>query len=160
MIRLLLNKTLKNNPYCVINRTLTLPSRFYFFTYINMKRIFYLLTLIFVLFSCSTSKFLESSSITRIEFGYGGGVTGAITQYAISKEGNLFKDGVWVKKLSKQELCSVFDASSKVEGQYNRPGNTFNYIRIVKSDKQIYYCWEMFAPSEVNELFTLLKKYL
>lgn len=125
-----------------------------------MKRLFYLFIPIFVLFSCSTSKYVKSTNISRIEFGYGGGVTGAITKFVISKDGKLYKDGALVKNLSKQELYSVFNASSKIEGHHNHPGNTFNYIRIVKTNEQIYYCWEMFAPKEVNELFTLLKKFL
>lgn len=125
-----------------------------------MKRLFYLFIPIFVLFSCSTSKYVKSTNISRIEFGYGGGVTGAITNFVISQDGKLYKDGALIKKLSKQELYSVFEVSSKIEGQHNRPGNTFTYIRIVKSNEKIYYCWEMFAPKEVNELFTLLKKYL
>ena len=125
-----------------------------------MKRLLYLLIPLISLFSCSSSKFIDGTNITRIEFGYGGGVTGAITKYAISKDGQLFKDGALVRKLPKQEMLSIFDASAKLKGQYNHPGNTFHYIRIVKSDEQVYYCWELLAPNEVNELFTLLKKYL
>lgn len=125
-----------------------------------MKRIFYLLTLIFVLFSCSTSKFLESSSITRIEFGYGGGVTGLSDNYVLKATGELYKNGTLLKVIPKEKFAKIFDLANTISGGLNKPGNTFKYIRIVKDTDVIYFCWEGFLVGELQNLDNLLYQIL
>lgn len=125
-----------------------------------MKRIFYLLTLIFVLFSCSTSKFLESSSITRIEFGYGGGVTGLSDNYVLKATGELYKNETLLKVIPKEKFVEIFDLANTISGGLNKPGNTFKYIRIVKDTDVIYFCWEGFLVGELQNLDNLLYQIL
>lgn len=111
--------------------------------------------------SCGSSKPLaETYHITEIAFGYGGGFAGTVTRYVIKGDGKLYKDDAYLQAINKDEQSAIWKCASHVSGGYNKPGNTFHFVRIVKDNETVYYCWELLPPQEIAELNKLVTKYL
>ena len=126
-----------------------------------MKKLF--LFLILTLTACSTCNVVKQTSIQEIQFGHGGGVAQSITKYSIKPDGCVYNGKDVIGKVGRSELISVYkDAASLDCEQFDLPSNTFSFIRIVKTDTTLYYCWNGVAPLPVmgldSKLHNLLPK--
>ena len=135
------------------------------------KNILLVLTSVIILFtvnSCASKKVLNSTGITAITFGSGGGSTNAITKYQITTNRELFemktleKTTREIKRISKAELKSIYkmiDKLSKEQLKFSHPGNLYYFIELEKSKEKINIAWgdPSFAePVEIRELYEYL----
>ena len=124
-----------------------------------MKKRF--LFLILTLSACSTCNVVKQTSIKEIQFGHGGGVAQSITKYSIKPDGYIYNGEVVIGKVKRSDLMSVYkDAASLDFNTYDLPSNTFSFIRIVKTDTTLYYCWNGVAPLPIMGLDTKLHNLL
>lgn len=127
-----------------------------------MKR--YLLFIISILpCACSTCKVVKTSPVQEIQFGYGGGFTGAVTTYTLRKDGNLSAPDKKNIKLSCDSLSAILEMAEQLpEQNYIRPGNTYSFIRIITKYQTRYYTWSWpnMPDKKVTELFNKLNTQL
>lgn len=136
-----------------------------------ISTVFCITTVLF--FSCKTKATKESPDSGRIHFGSGGGFTGAVKQYTLSKDGRLWQtDSI---KGSKVELSPIRPGKAMkffkkledlrfFEKQFNNPGNIYYFIQFEESGKQHQLTWglpgEKIDPEMDNffkELMSLIK---
>lgn len=128
----------------------------------NMKMIFYTAILILLNASnCSTPK-----DIKEIKFGEGGGFTGAVTEYQIKANGDIFvnksleKEQKKIKTIDKTEMKSIQNKLDKLSNEslkFNHPFNIYYFIEIDKG--RIVWGDPAFPePSEIKELYDHLQK--
>lgn len=114
----------------------------------------YILFLIAIIMSaCSTCNVVKQTSIQKIQFGYGGGVTQSVTIYTLKPDGKLYKGQEIIKKVAKDDVLHIYEKATSLEcNEINSPSNTFSFINIIKNDTSLYYCWNMIAPFPIMEL--------
>ena len=97
-------------------------------------------TLVFL--ACSTCKVVKQSSIQEIQFGFGGGFTGAISTYTLHKNGTLSAKDMKDIKLSCDSLSAIFEMAEQLPKQnFIRPDNTYSFVRILYQNDTYYYAW-------------------
>lgn len=123
-----------------------------------MKRLFYLFIPIFVLFSCSTSKYVKSTNISRIEFGYGGGFTNSIKTYILLDDGTLLENGRVIKQLPIDSITSTFIFADSIKDSYITPGNTYQYVNIYHPEDSVFCSWQYGDKKIKHEIIVLYRK--
>lgn len=127
-----------------------------------MKR--YLLFIISILLcACSTCKVVKTSPVQEIQFGYGGGFTGAVTTYTLRKDGNLSPPDKKNIKLSCDSLSAILEIAEQLPKQnFVHPNNTYSFVRILSKDKTYYYAWSWgdMPDKKVIELYLKLNRQL
>lgn len=116
-----------------------------------------------LLSSCSTCKIAKQSSIREIQFGNGGGFTGAVTTYCLKADGSLYKQEQLIKRLTCDSLCTIYELAEQLpQEDFIHPGNTYSFIRLVAYDTLHYYQWTLEnKPNEnIVELYLKLSKQL
>lgn len=129
--------------------------------YVNMKNILFLILILFA--SCSSCKVAKQSPIREIQFGSGGGFTGAVTTYSLKADGSLWKQDKILKKLPCDSLSVIYDIVEQLPHEdYIYPGNTYLFIRIVSHDTSYYYTWtcENIPDGKIVDLYNKLNKQL
>lgn len=113
-------------------------------------------------------KYAESLSVN---FGSGGGFTGAVDEYILYGNGALksikpfAKDTVLLRKLSTKDTKAIFkmlESKAVSSIKLDSPGNMTNFIIFSKAGKPLQkYQWAQGAvvPKEISGLFTLLNKH-
>lgn len=92
--------------------------------------------------SCSVCKVAKHSPIAEIQFGSGGGVTGAVNTSHLYADGKLYKGDNYVKTLSCDSLSAVFNMAETITDNQIHPDNVYNFVRIIRKDGTTYYhCW-------------------
>jgi len=127
-----------------------------------MKTILYIGVVILLnLLKCSTSNDLK-----EIKFGEGGGFTGAMTEYQIKANGEIFinksleKENRKIKTIRNADLKNIekkFSKLSKESLNFNHPGNLYYFIET----DQIKIVWgdpSFPEPSEIKELYKQKKQ--
>ena len=126
-----------------------------------MKKFLFLLPLM-MLCACSTCKTVKQSGIKEIQYGHGGGFTGAVTTYSLHRDGTLFEQDKQVKKLTCEQMSPLFEqAAALPKESFVRPENTYMFVRILTRDGQTYYyAWSLadMPDKQVIDLYTQLKK--
>lgn len=107
--------------------------------------------------ACSICK----TSIQEIQFGHGGGVTQSITRYIIKPNGKIYQGTDVISNISKKNLAEIYDKAASLNCEpFFMPSNTFSFIRIIKNDTTLYYCWDGIAPLPIMDFDTELYKLL
>jgi len=108
-----------------------------------------------------------------IEFGKGGGFSGATNGYILTKDGDLYKIPdcsignencaiVFIKKTTKKSARRIFkfaDKNKLLQTTYNEPGNTYSYITLFINRKKQTITWGSTSgtpPQTVTELSSKL----
>ena len=125
-----------------------------------MKKI--LVFFVCVLAACSTCKVAKQSPIQEIQFGGGGGATSMYSKHIVNSNGEVFKNGNKLKKLTCQELSEIFDLAEQIDSPSVNPGNASIYIAIVRKDTTISLIWDwhQHPDSLTNELYIKLNSIL
>ena len=120
----------------------------------------FLLLIVCVLTACSTCKVVKSSSIKEIQFGYGGGVTQKVETYKLNRKGEIFKGKERITRIPRIDVCEIYSQAETLGEPFNKPSNTFSFIRIITNEGVTYYCWEGIASLSVTNLYQKLNKLL
>ena len=119
-------------------------------------------------FGCSKKYTPDSYPKARIHFGSGGGVTGAITEYILLENGQLFKKSslnetmLEAKKLignnQTKQLFSNYEFLGLNEVQVNKPGNLYYFVQHLNGDKDHKMTWGGggTTPDKLKTFYTLL----
>lgn len=122
----------------------------------NMRKFFLVLLPLFLI-SCSTCKVAQSSAIKEIQFGHGGGVTQSVTRYTLKSNGCIYNGSKVLRKVRKDELATIYEKAASLNCEpFYSPSNTFSFIRIVKNDTTLEFCWNGIPPLCVMKLNTNL----
>lgn len=127
-----------------------------------MKKV-YLILIVILLSACSTCKVAEKSPIREIQFGNGGGFTGALTTYYLKADGSLWKQGQKLKNLSCDSLSTIYELAEQLpQEDFIYPNNTYSFIRLTSRDTTYYYTWSWgeMPDKKVIELYLKLNKQL
>jgi len=136
-----------------------------------MKKLFLLLWIIILLFSCINSRnLMNNNKIGRIYFGKNGGFTNIPLEYVLFEKGQLYKirnDSLfWIHKLNRQQLVTI-DSLLKVSGfndlNIKEYGNITYYIKVVRSDYEKEANWTDITENDIlkklyNTLVTTIGK--
>jgi hypothetical protein len=127
-----------------------------------MKILFYISAFI-VLNAHNCSKTTE---FINIKFGEGGGFTGALIEYEIQTNGDVFrntslnKEHTKIKTLTKSDIKEIQNRKNKISVDtysFNRPGNLYYFIET--DNKKITWGDPTFKePKEIKELYEQLNK--
>lgn len=121
----------------------------------------YLLFLISILFcACSTCTVVRQSPIQEIQFGYGGGVTQKVETYKLNRKGEIFKGEERITRISQNDLCDIFSKAETLGEPFNKPSNTFSFIRVITHEGVAYYCWDSIATLPVTTMYLKLNNLL
>lgn len=127
-----------------------------------MKKLL-LLPLVLAFCACSVCKVAKQSPITEIQFGSGGGFTGAVTTYTLKNDGSLWKQDDKIKKLSCDSISSIYDLAEQLpKVSFVHPSNTYSFVRIISSGTTYYYTWSFgtMPDKKVTELYKKLNRQL
>lgn len=131
----------------------------------------YLLCLLVTLglFSCKSTKNIEPDSFEgrQIRFGSGGGITGALTQWALLDNGRLW--GVsgeptanlkHVAKVSKKEVTAIFSSLDSLNwGEpVNQPGNMYRFLELHDGKEVTRIVWDPFQQENFPRLNSFFEK--
>ena len=124
----------------------------------------YLLVFIPVIFvACSTCKIAKQTYIQEIQFGTGGGFTGAVTTYTLKSNGKLLRQSDVISKAPCDSVNLFFELADQLPKEdFVRPGNTYSFVRVILRSGTYYYSWsiEEMPDEKVMDLFTKLHKLL
>jgi len=101
------------------------------------------------IFACNTTKYTaDELPDKQFYFGNGGGFTGAVNEYMLLDNGQLFKhdSGEYtelpkVKKKKAAELFKTYYDLKLDELQFRRPGNMYYFLRMKDKDTEYYTSW-------------------
>ncbi len=134
----------------------------------KFKLTFFCFVLLFTNAACQKYT-LDNMPEQQIHFGEGGGITGAITEYCLLKNGQLFnkkhftEDFKAYKKVKKRAAKKAFKTCKKIEIekiQVDNPGDKYYYIAYETKDIKHKITWggsQQKPPVEVIELYATLK---
>jgi hypothetical protein len=123
--------------------------------------------LIFSLISCSKKMAAEKMPANRIEFGHGGGFTGAVTTYVLLNNGRIYQELMErneytkLRRISKDEATTLYEECEKLRTlKTDSPGNMYYFVTI-KDSVQIPRRWifgdpSVAPPSELEALYKRL----
>ena len=127
-----------------------------------MKILFYFIILIIL----NTSNCSEHHDFKEIKFGEGGGFTGAITEYQIKPNGDIFiknsynKENRKIKTIDDSELKNIekkFNSLSVESMNFNHPGNLYYFIESGQT-KIVWGNSSFPEPKDIKELFFQLNQ--
>jgi hypothetical protein len=126
------------------------------------KTVFLSTLLIFAVTSCNTTKNAAADYI-EVVFGQGGGVTGAVEEYHLSRDGSIRKGDQVVKKLSKSERNKVNRAFGKINFNnvaMDDPSNIYYFLGYRNALKEQRLVWndQTHTPLEVLKAYDVLMK--
>lgn len=135
-----------------------------------MKFKFSLCCFVLLFTSAACQKYsIDNMPIDQIHFGEGGGITGAITEYCLLKNGQLFnkkhftEDYKSFKKIKKRTAKKLYKTCKKIElqeVQIDNPGDKYYYIAYETKGFKHKITWggnQQKPPIEVIELYAALK---
>ena len=104
----------------------------------------YLLILLPILFSCSSSKNISQTNIEEISFGSGGGFTGEIKTYKITADCQLFAQETELKKIEAKKTLELFKQAQELKDlNFNEPSNMYSFIEIKTKKKTNRIVWNV-----------------
>ena len=134
-------------------------------------RLFVGVLLIFLLFSCNKKLAADKMPTTRIEFGHGGGFTGAVTTYFLLDNGRIYEDTtnnkayLRINSIGKDEAAMLFAECDKLSTlRTDAPGNMYYFVTIKKGE-QLPKRWifgdpATATPQELEALYKRLIGYI
>lgn len=109
----------------------------------------------------------EKMPTTRIEFGHGGGFTGAVTTYVLLNNGRIYKELMEganydkLRRITKDEATALYDECEKLRTlKTDSPGNMYYFVTM-KDSTQVPRRWifgdpSVAPPSELEALYKRL----
>jgi hypothetical protein len=122
--------------------------------------------LVFLTFGCNKKMTEDKMPKTRLEFGHGGGFTGAVTTYILLENGRMYegfqekKDYKRLHTIPKDETKLLYEACEKLFTlKTDAPGNMYYFVTMKKGDEAPRR-WIFGDPSTATpqELETLYKR--
>ncbi len=126
---------------------------------------------ILLLSSCSKKLALDKMPTTRIEFGNGGGFTGAVQTYYLLENGKIYEETTdkeaykRINSMAKDEATALFtDCQKLMTLRTDAPGNIYYFVTI-KKDEQIPKRWifgdpAIATPHELETFYQRLIGYI
>ena len=79
--------------------------------------------------ACTTIGIMENNRVETVSFGSGGGVTGEIITYTLNRDGNIYRNGSFMKRVPKKEVNRLFGKIKAISDyRYNIPHNMYNFL--------------------------------
>ncbi|SFX75366.1 hypothetical protein [Cytophaga hutchinsonii] len=111
----------------------------------------------------------DTTNKNYIEFGNGGGFTGAVKSHILTQEGNLFQlenqsGATFVKKIKHCKVKHIYRyviKNNMAACVYNEPGNTYAFITIQlnkQTNKIIWNNSNILTPPTITKLYNKLIK--
>lgn len=124
-----------------------------------MKLFAYILLVLLNINACS-----KQSDVTEINFGGGGGFTGAITTFKLRADGNLSEiknnQESNIKTISKKQMTEILDLVNKVKtSSFNEPDNIYSFIEICSAKEKNRIVWGLGSKGidkNITELYNKL----
>lgn len=114
-----------------------------------------------IFFPCAACRVNKDIATKEIQFGYGGGVTESMYSYTLKANGQIYKGDDCLGKVGKKKTIDIYREADAINyPTINSPSNTFSYIKIIKSDTSLYYCWSVTAPLQISRLNSKLNNLL
>lgn len=132
-----------------------------------MKRFAFIFAFSVLLMNCS-QKTYTFGSLPEEYFivAHGGGFTGAVTEYYVLPNGQVFKKNTWrdtmpeimgtIAKKSAQHTLEFLEKLGKENVAVNEPDNIYKYFILVDDGKRTQWLWY----KETEETFALEQEYL
>jgi hypothetical protein len=122
---------------------------------------------IFLLISCNKKMAIDKMPTTRIEFGHGGGFTGAVTTFILLDNGHIYADTLnnkaytRLRKVGKEEATTLYSDCEKLKTlKTDAPGNMYYFVTMKKGDeiprRWIFGDPSVSTPSELESLYKRL----
>lgn len=116
-----------------------------------------------MLVACSTCKVAQMTPVKEIQYGSGGGYTGAVKTYSLKADGTLWEENKKIAKLSCDTLYSIYEYAELLPKEnYVHPMNSYSFVRILTRDKTYYYVWSWSdkPPMEIINIYQKLIRQL
>jgi hypothetical protein len=126
-----------------MTKTLKSPLFLRFKHPLSINALFAIFSLVFSLISCSKKTMaIEKLPTTRIEFGHGGGFTGAVTTYVLLDNGRIYealpdeKNYKRIYNISKDETTTLYEECEKLKTlKTDSPGNMYYFVTMKKGEE-------------------------
>lgn len=114
--------------------------------------------------ACTTIGIMENNRVETVSFGSGGGVTGEIITYTLNRDGNIYRNGSFMKRVPKKEVNRLFGKIKAISDyRYNIPHNMYNFLEINTKGKKNEIVWGILdkkIDSRVTAIYSELKEVL
>lgn len=114
--------------------------------------------------ACTTIGIMENNRVETVSFGSGGGVTGEIITYTLNRDGNIYRNGSFMKRVPKKEVNRLFGKIRAISNyRYNIPNNMYNFLEINTKGKKNEIVWGVLdknIDSRVMAIYSELKEVL
>ena len=111
--------------------------------------------------ACTTIGIMENNRVETVSFGSGGGVTGEIITYTLNRDGNIYRNGSFMKRVPKKEVNRLFGKLKTISDyHYNISDNMCNFIEINIKSKKNEIVWGVVdknIDSRVISIYSALK---
>ena len=111
--------------------------------------------------ACTTIGIMENNRVEEVSFGSGGGFTGEIIKYTLNRDGNIYRNGSFIKRVSKKEVNRLFGKLKTISDyHYNISDNMYNFIEINMKSKKNEIVWGVVdknIDSRVISIYSALK---
>ena len=111
--------------------------------------------------ACTTIGIMENNRVETVSFGSGGGVTGEIITYTLNRDGNIYRNGSFMKRVPKKEVNRLFGKLKTISDyHYNISDNMYNFIEINMKSKKNEIVWGVVdknIDSRVISIYSALK---
>ena len=111
--------------------------------------------------ACTTIGIMENNRVEEVSFGSGGGFTGEIIKYTLNRDGNIYRNGSFIKRVPKKEVNRLFGKLKTISDyHYNISDNMYNFIEINMKSKKNEIVWGVVdknIDSRVISIYSALK---
>lgn len=114
--------------------------------------------------ACTAIGMKENNKVEEVSFGSGGGFTGEIITYTLNRDGNIYRNGSFMKRVPKKEVNRLFGKIRAISDyRYNIPHNMYNFLEINTKGKKNEIVWGILdknIDSRVTAIYSELKEAL
>jgi len=107
---------------------------------------------------------MENNRVETVSFGSGGGFTGEMIKYTLNRDGNIYRNGSFMKRVPKKEVNRLFGKLKQISDyRYNIPNNMYNFLEINTKGKKNEIVWGVLdknIDSRVMAIYSELKEVL
>ena len=110
------------------------------------------------LMACSCySKVEQTTRISEIHFGYGGGFTNQQVVCKLTHNGKIFQGDKMLKQIACEQVEQIFNQANEINTSVNEYGNIYWFIEIKgKPNKRYVWTGNSDIPTDLNNLFNTL----
>ena len=111
--------------------------------------------------ACTAIGMKQNTKVEEVSFGSGGGFTGEIIKYTLNRDGNIYRNGSFIKRVPKKEVNRLFGKLKTISDyHYNISDNMYNFIEINMKSKKNEIVWGVVdknIDSRVISIYSALK---